>query len=187
MRSIALFALMLCACVPLTNAAAPAAAENGVLTLQQKFMRRQPALVLYNRYAYIIRIQGAQELKSLTTPDFTLQGTAEKFKGAAAIAELDKYLSVLDKNSQIKIRLRRIEMTENTLVAYTEETMFVDKRQDTFSFDWDWKQTWHKTAQGWKLALDEHVSPSDARKIKEDNPVCIITSSPDDAHSTATK
>ena len=144
--------------------------------------------MLYQQYADAVRTRGAQGLKSLTTPNFILQGTAEKFKGAAAITELDKYLSLLEKNGQIKIRLRRVEEMGDTLVAYTEETIqgvfLTDNRKDTFTCDWDWKQTWRHTAQGWKLARDERISPVGAKKIKQDILVWTITSRPDDAYST---
>ncbi len=187
MKNIFVAALLTFMYVPFVNAAMPAAAAKGIPTFQQEIARRRPVFTLYHQYADAVRTRGAQGLKNLTTPDFTLQGEAVKFKGAAAIIEMNKYLSLLDKNGQMTICLRRIEITGDTLVAYTEETIqgtrSMNKRQATISETWDWKQMWRRTTQGWKLFLDECLSETDAKKIKQDNPVRTISSGPDNAHS----
>ena len=132
------------------------------------------------RYTTLVQTKGAQGLNQIIGTGFAVHFGTEWFRGQKGIAELAKYMSGLE-TGEVAVKIQQLTFWQNKAVALTKETMRY--RFDTpgkppiwASGDHYWKQTWQKTAQGWRLVL---IEPG-AKNVKEDSPTFTFT-----AHANA--
>ncbi len=106
---------------------------------------------VYNAYARTIKDHGVQGLKEFTTSDFALLDQDRTLTGEKAFKELSAYLDDLH-NTLSTVSVRPLAVNGNNAVALTRETYRTQINNRTVTLTWYWKQTWRKTARGWKLA-----------------------------------
>ena len=108
----------------------------------------------YTSYAQAVRDHGVEGLKPFVTPDFALEGDGPPLTGQAAFKELDACFVGLDKN-HFAASVHPLTVTRTDAVALTQQTYSFQNQTAKWTATYCWKQTWRKTAQGWKLSSME--------------------------------
>lgn len=108
---------------------------------------------VYTAYAQAIKDHGVQGLKEFTTSDFALREQDRTLTGEKAFKELSAYLDDLH-NTLSTVSVRPLAVNGNNAMVLTRETYKTQINNRTVTLTWYWKQTWRKTARGWKLATN---------------------------------
>lgn len=133
----------------------PARADSPVIPPSGPNLRLDHATVqfvgVYNAYAQAIKDHGVQGLKEFTTSDFALPEQDRTLTGEKAYKEFSVYLDHLH-NTLFTVLVRPLAVNGNNATALMGETYKTQINNRTVTLTWYWKQTWRKTARGWKLA-----------------------------------
>lgn len=127
-------------------------------------------LPIYRRYAVLIQTKGVEGLKQIATPNFRLGDNDHPFVGAPAFTELAKI--GYGPGQGFSVTVRRLYISGNTAVVFTEEALTQDDATVKATLKWLWKQTWHKTGAGWRLAAQDR---DDATTVPRNETLFTIT------------
>lgn len=119
-------------------------------------------LPVYTQYAAAIQEHGLKGLESETAPGFTVRHGHQRWTGASAFSQANGWLANVQ-GSRVAVTIRRVTDTGKTAVVLTREALtfpliLSGGHATTATVTWYWKQTWHRTGQGWKLAVQEPIS-----------------------------
>jgi|GEM_PF-5840930 len=135
-----------------------ARAGSPVIVPDNWLVRRDPAaaqfLGVYAAYAQAVRDRGTQGLKEVAAPDFALSSQGRRLTGEQAFKELSPYLDGL-RGKPFKVSFHLLALNGYGAVLLTQETSETQVSKETMTLTWQWKQTWRKTASGWKLAVTQ--------------------------------
>ena len=110
----------------------------------------------YAAYAIAVKDHGVEGLKAFAAPDFVIYSQGRPLRGEDAFKEIGK-IGLLE--NCFSAAVHPLSVTGTDAAALSEETYMSPAKshnQDaSWSFTYDWKQTWRKTPQGWKLARIE--------------------------------
>ncbi len=143
---------------------ASAHADNPAAAVPNPFsLRPNPATVqfvkAYAAYAIAVRDHGVKGLKAFAAPDFVIYSQGRPLRGEDAFKEIGK-IGLLE--NCFSAAVHPLSVTGTDAAALSEETYTSPAKshnQDaSWSFIYDWKQTWRKTAQGWKIVSIERYS-----------------------------
>ena len=159
MRNVCILIAILCFCQP-------AGAQKAETKFAQERAQGRIFIEVYFNYMNAVNTRGMEGLKTMTAPDFTLKWRDQAaLTGDKAFAELKKLMpdptASGGSEEQINaVKLRRLVLAGDQAFVQTEEIHSLHSKDSakyavTASWKMLFKQTWRKTAQGWRLALWE--------------------------------
>lgn len=105
-------------------------------------------------YAQAIRDHGVQGVKQFTTSDFVLRSPSESSHGDKAYKELSDCIDCFH-GDPFTASVHPLTINKAQAVVLTRNTFQLQLGTARGSVISEWKQTWRKTAQGWKLVQME--------------------------------
>lgn len=121
---------------------------------------------VYDRYVHAVQTHGTAGLKQVALPNLVMRwAEGGRRTGANAYRELGRIYSGA-KGPTISDKVWRLRVNGSTATAMVEESITMRSSNDfSATLTWDWKHTWRKTPEGWKLARIERTDagPDKAR------------------------
>lgn len=125
-----------------------------LLTSSLTDQKMRAFLPVYRRYTAALQAHGSKGIKGMVAPDFTLRWGGGAVNGVKAVADIDKYAGGFSAG-ELAVKVIKLRIRPERVVAWTEETFTY--KDGSGSMMWAWKQTWRKTATGWKLTISQKV------------------------------
>jgi len=109
---------------------------------------------VYTAYAKAIQDHGIDGVKAFATPDFVMHSQGQLLRGEAAFKELGTCM-IDTPGTRFTASIRPLTVTGTDAVVMMQDAYAFYIQTTRVTATYYWKQNWHKTTQGWKIAIIE--------------------------------
>ncbi|HLJ54027.1 MAG TPA: nuclear transport factor 2 family protein, partial [Chthonomonadaceae bacterium] len=148
-----------CVLAAICSAWCRAGAQESNAKLDREMAQAKALLPVYYKYMQAINTRGIAGLKSIAAPGFTMRLDHRSRTGREAFVEMRKIIHDPTKTAAAvagdSIKLRQVTINGDRAIVQTAETLSFRSKPDSeidIACTYQWKQTWRKTAYGWRLA-----------------------------------